>query len=144
MVELFKKEEKGKEEKKEEKKQSKEEEVISQKLDAQLNNISRRLRILEERYASLREQIRFTDQSFLNSKNKISAEIRSADEELEEINSNIISMREKISDLMKELSLCAKEEDLKVIQKYIEIWEPVEFVTRKEVIDMIKQLRRKV
>jgi len=143
MVELFKKEKKGKG-KEEEKEKKKEEEVISQKLDAKLNNISRRLRILEERYASLREQIRFTDQSFLNSKQKLTAEIKSADKELDELNSQIAEMREKISDLLKELSLCAKEEDLRVIEKYIEIWEPVEFVTRKEVSDIIKQSRRKV
>jgi len=143
MAELFKQEGK-KEGKKEEKKPSKEEEVISQKLDAKLNNISRRLRILEERYASLREQIRFTDQSFLKSKQKLAAEIKAADSELGELNSQIAEMREKINDLLKELSLCAKQEDLKVIEKYIEIWEPVEFVTRKEVLDAIKQSRRKV
>jgi chromosome segregation ATPase len=138
MAESAEKEKEGKKEKK------KEEDVISQKLDAKLNNVSRRLRIIEERYSSLREQIRFTDQSFLKSKQKFGAEIRAADDELGELSSQISEMSTKINDLLKELSLCAKEEDLRVIQKYIEIWEPVEFVTRKEVSDMIKQLRRKV
>jgi predicted nucleic acid-binding Zn-ribbon protein len=123
--------------KKEEKKR--EQDVISQKIESQVANVSRRLRILEERYSSLREQIRFTDQSFLSSKNKLSADIKSADKELEELNSQILGMKEKINDLLKELSLCAKDEDLKVIEKYIEIWEPVEFITRKEALDLIRR-----
>jgi chromosome segregation ATPase len=126
-----------------ENKERKEEDVISQRIESALNNVSRRLRILEERYSSLREQIRFTDQSFLESKKKLSAEIKSADAELEELNSQVIGMKEKINNLLKEISLCAKEEDLKVIEKYIEIWEPVQFVTRKEALDMISS-RRKV
>jgi chromosome segregation ATPase len=126
-----------------ENKERKEEDVISLRIESALNNVSRRLRILEERYSSLREQIRFTDQSFLESKKKLSAEIKSADAELEELNSQVIGMKEKINNLLKEISLCAKEEDLKVIEKYIEIWEPVQFVTRKEALDMISS-RRKV
>ncbi|MBW2995076.1 hypothetical protein KY312_01885 [Candidatus Woesearchaeota archaeon] len=134
--------EEGKTEKKPEK--QKEEDIISQRLDAKLNNVSRRLRIVEERYASLREQIRFTDQSFLNSKQKMQKEIKAADNELGELHTQIMEMKEKIDNLLKELSLFAKEEDLKVIQKYIDIWEPVQFVTRKEAADMVKQARRKL
>ena len=141
MVEIsFKKPGKKEKPKKDDKK--KELDVISQKIESQVGNVNRRLRILEERYSSLREQIRFTDESFLKGKNKLTSEIKAADKELDELNSQILEMKDKINDLLKELSLCAKEESLKVIQKYIDLWEPVEFITRKEAMDLIKSRRK--
>jgi uncharacterized protein involved in exopolysaccharide biosynthesis len=118
--------------------------VISLKLEEQFNNISRRLRIMEERYSSLREQIRFTDQSLLKIRQKFSSDIKSADSELADLSGKITLMQDKMKELLKELTMCGKQEDLKVIEKYLEIWEPVQFATKKQVLDAIAESRRKV
>lgn len=132
MVELFKKKEGTNE------KNPKKEDLKSPEIDAKTNIANRRVKILEERYNSLREMIRFTDQSQLNNKKKIESEIKAIDDEISELSNSIAELKEKFENLSKEIRMAAKENDLKVIEKYLDMWEPVEFVTRKEAADMIK------
>ena len=38
---------------------------------------------------------------------------------------------------------CAKKEHVKVLEKYINMWEPVNFVTKKDVEDIVKNMLKK-
>ncbi len=106
-------------------------------LAGELNNISRRLMVLEERYTNLRKKTQVTDQNMLSSNKKVMAEIQTVHEQMDERKKEIDDINDKMRIIVRELKECAKRQDVEVLQKYINIWEPVNFVTRDTVVKMV-------
>ena len=80
-------------------------------ISSNIGNLNRRLRVLEERYTNLRKKSQLTDQNMLHIDKKIIEEIKT----------------------------CAKNEDIKVIEKYVNMWEPVKFVTINQLKDVVEK-----
>ena len=49
-------------------------------------------------------------------------------------------MEAKINLLIKEITLSAKKEDVAVIKKYIEFWQPLNFVTPTQVEKIVREI----
>ncbi|MBU2561824.1 MAG: hypothetical protein KKD17_06000 [Nanoarchaeota archaeon] len=107
-------------------------------LAGELNNISRRLMVLEERYTSLRKKTQVTDQNMLNSNKKFMTEVQTSHAEMDELKKQISDIIEKMKIIVRELKECAKRQEVEVLQKYINIWQPVNFVTRDTVMKMVR------
>ena len=107
-------------------------------LAGELNNISRRLMVLEERYSSLRKKTQVTDQNMLGNNKKFMTEIQTAHSDLDDFKNRLDDMVDKLKIMVRELKECAKREDVDVLNKYINLWEPINFVTRDSVDKMIK------
>jgi hypothetical protein len=106
----------------------------------ELNDVSRRVRIMEERYINLRRKTQVTDQNMLLNNRKLSNEIKMVSDDLKEAKRDLVDINTKMKLIVKELRECAKKEDMLVVQKYIELWEPVNFVTRHEVERIVKDI----
>jgi len=100
--------------------------------------IGRRLRILEERYNNLRKKSQVTDQHLLNHTKKTVSDFKDTNEDIMEVKRSIEDIKEKMILIIKELKITAKKEEIQVLQKYIQFWEPVNFITRNEVEKMIE------
>lgn len=101
--------------------------------------VERRLRTLEERYSTLERRSQVTEENMLGSNRKIKSEIKLTNEELPGIKSQIADLTEKIKALIRELQGFAKVEDVDVIRKYLNLIEPLGFVTQNEVERIVKQ-----
>jgi len=108
-------------------------------LAGELNNISRRLMVLEERYTNLRKKTQVTDQNMLASNKKVMAEIQATHEQIDELKNKLDDTIDNLKIIVRELKECAKRQDVEVLQKYINIWEPVNFVTRDTVDKMVQE-----
>ena len=108
-------------------------------LSNQVNNISRRIRIIEERYSSLRRQNQVNEQNTLETDKKIFSEIRTSFEEIKELRHEISEMKDNLKLIISELQLLAKKEDVQVLERYINMWEPVNFVTINQVKKIVKE-----
>ena len=93
----------------------------------------RRIRMLEERSASITSRLQLSEQNMLASQRKAHGDIKSIFDELTEIKKGMNDLREKFLLLVRELQGTAKKEELDVLAKYISYWEPLNFVTRDEV-----------
>jgi len=102
--------------------------------------LSRRLRVLEEQYTNIRRKVQVTDQNMLSYHKKNISENKALTMELNEIRHMIDEIQNNILLIIKELKLCAKKEDVNVLQRYINMWEPVNFVTRKEVEKIVEDV----
>ena len=107
---------------------------------SQINDVSRRLIILEERFSNIRKKMQVSDQNMLSQNQKVSNELKLMNLELSEIKKDINEMKIKSDIIVKELRQCAKKDEVEVLQKYINLWEPIKFVTQNEVERIVKRM----
>lgn len=102
-------------------------------LRQEFNALTRRIREVEERYQNLRRKVQMTDQNIIGQNRKYMSELKVVNSDIMEIKHIINDLDNKMLLLIKELRMCARQEDLNVLEKYVAVWEPIRFVTRKEV-----------
>lgn len=107
-----------------------------------VNEMIGRLRINESKITSLRERILVTDSNMINEYKRMSEEIRSINSEIMEIKNALNALKETINDVIKGTDNFASSQDLKFLEKYINMWNPLNFVTEKEVKDIIKESKQ--
>ena len=106
-------------------------------LAAEMNNLNRRLRVIEERYSNLRKKTQVTDQNMLASNKKVMTEVQASHEEMDELKKKLADMTDKLKIIVQELKECAKHSEVQVLQKYINMWEPINFITRDSALKII-------
>ncbi len=104
----------------------------------QIRNVSRRLRILEERSANQRKNMQVLEHSMLGDNKKVQSQVRTLQTDFDDLKKQIYEMKQNFDLLTAELSETAKREDIIVLEKYINLWEPLNFVTRNEVEKIIQ------
>jgi predicted nucleic acid-binding Zn-ribbon protein len=103
-----------------------------------VSDLDRRLRVLEERYSNLRKKIQLTDQNLIESERSFGKELRGFNNDILEMKRNTSDFDEKVSIFAGELTNIAQKTDLKVVEKYLAMWNPSMFVTRKELREYLK------
>ncbi len=106
-------------------------------LAAQVNSLSRTIKLLEDKYYNLRKKVQVDEENSLAQDKKMSNEIKVIKSDVLEVKKEMEDLKDKIRLIVKELKMTANAEDVKVLKKYLDLWEPVEFVTRNEVKKMI-------
>jgi selenophosphate synthase len=109
-------------------------------VDGIMRDVTRRLRVLEERMTTDRKNIQLAQQNFITSSKKTDGDIKNTYAELNEIKKELAGIKDQIGLVVGELKDTAKKEDVTVMEKYIELWEPLNFVTKREVEAMIRRI----
>lgn len=104
-----------------------------------INNLERRLRVLEEGFTNIRRSLQVAEQNMLSKNKTFSTEIRTLTSDINEIRKEISDIKEKVLMVLKELESAAKINEVKVLEKYINLWNPVKFVTQNEVEQIIDE-----
>lgn len=109
-------------------------------INKELSGMSRRLRMLEERNENLRKKISLVESNMLDTNKKVMAEVKTSASDLIEIKSDIKDIEAKMMLLIKEINLLAKKEEVDIIKKYMEFWQPLNFVTPTQVEKIVKEM----
>jgi vacuolar-type H+-ATPase subunit I/STV1 len=99
----------------------------------QFRSFATRVRSVEERVGTLRKSIQNNEQNVVDMNKKLNIEIQKVSTDLMDVKRDISNMKNKLELIIKELGLTAKKEDVDVLNKYLELWSPVKFVTQNEV-----------
>lgn len=108
-----------------------------------LSEIAGGMRILEDRYYNLRKKTQLTDQALIEAQRRFAKEKRILSEALVETRMKLHDLIEDIKLMKSELDDAAKNKDMITIKKYLDMWEPMEFVTRKEVEELLDDIKDK-
>jgi hypothetical protein len=109
-------------------------------LSQEISNLSTRLRVLEERGSNVRKKQQLIEQSMLSHRKKFTDETNLLKDEIDEIRRTMTEIENRIIMLIKELRLSAKKEDVDMLKKYVELWEPVNFVTQNQVEKIVEDI----
>ncbi len=104
-----------------------------------INSLSRRLRMIEERYTNLMNKNQLSDQNMLSHNKKLNTEIKTINLEISEFRSDFSKLKETIALIIQDLRECARKEDVEVLEKYLKLWEPVRFVTQNQVENIVRE-----
>ena len=105
-----------------------------------INTLSRRLRLLEEGFTNLRRFFQVTEENMIAKNKHFSAEIKTVASDIMEIRKELQEVRDKLLLVIRELQTVARREEVKVLEKYINLWNPVKFVTQNEVEQIISEV----
>jgi len=103
-----------------------------------ISDIIARTRVLESKYSLFGERMLIINKNMIDEYKKLSKEIKSIDTELHEIKNDLHNVKEVLKKIVKEMETFARKENLKILEKYINFWNPMNFVTKEEVIKIIQ------
>ncbi len=95
----------------------------------QINGLAARIRVSEERFNELRKKVLFIEQNLLANHRKALGEIKESNSEIDELRHKVAEIEDRVVTVIKELRLAARKSDVDVMKRYIELWDPVKFVT---------------
>jgi len=100
-----------------------------------------RIRVLESKYSYLRDRVILINENLINEYKKLNQEIKVVDSEVKDLKKDIFEMREALRHVLSEMKFFARKEHFKILEKYINVWNPFNFVTEEEVLKLIKEKR---
>ena len=98
-----------------------------------------RLRLLERRQDSLRQKLLIINQNMLEEYKKLLFEIRSLSTEVNELKTALAATQDSIKAIVRDSESFAKTQQLKVLEKYINLLSPLHFVTEDELHAILKK-----
>ena len=108
-----------------------------------ITSLSRRVRVLEERNTGMQSRISIIEQNMVSRHKQLNTEIKTLNSEMGEMKKEISELKDRILMLVKELQMSAKKEELNILKRYIELWNPVNFVTHNEIDDIVQEVLAK-
>ena len=107
-------------------------EAIYQDPNQILAEIVNRARSLESKYNLLGERLLVINQNMIGQFKKNSTEFKAINDDLKELRSEVFKIKETIKDLSRELQFFATKEHIKALEKYINLWDPMKFLTEED------------
>ncbi|MEK6948054.1 MAG: hypothetical protein AABX19_02310 [Nanoarchaeota archaeon] len=98
-----------------------------------------RIRSLEGKYNLLRDKVLIINNNMIQEYKKITTETKSLNDDIKEIKKDIFKIKESMKHLLNELELFARKEDVKFLEKYINLWNPLKFTTENDVKRLIQE-----
>jgi len=97
-----------------------------------VTDVAARLKILEERYANLSRREQLAEQNLMHFQKDIRSDIRAVQERLLETRRHASEIQEKLELLQGQVAKTADKHELRVLEAYLNLIQPMQFVTRTE------------
>ena len=104
-----------------------------------MTDLQRRLRVLEERYNTLRRKGQLLDENYLDTEKELREDLSSIDHEITELHRMLADIDDKLDRFLEQVKKAASREDVLVIKKYLELWNPVQYLTQEEARRLLEE-----
>ena len=104
------------------------------------SSMNRRVKILEERFTNMRNRTQVVEQNMLAKHRNFFTEIKTLSLEMIEIKKEINEIKDRVVMLAKEMEVFARREEVEILRKYIDLWNPVKFVSKNEIETIVREV----
>lgn len=118
-------------------------EQIQTDVESELIDLVNRMRSLESRYELLAEKLLVVNQNMINEYKKVAQEIRAVKTEMSILREGLGELKNILKHLTEEAGMFARKEELKALEKYINMWSPLKFVTESDVKRIVSEIKVK-
>ena len=101
--------------------------------------LTNRLRVLESKQSLFSERLLVVNQNMIEEYKRLMKELKAIDLEIKDVKKDLNNIKNILKHLTEEASTFAKKDSLRVLEKYINLWNPLNFVTEKDVENIIKR-----
>jgi len=102
--------------------------------------LSSRVRLVEERIDMLRGHIEMLDNSLIEKHKSVISELRGVENDIRTLRGDVEQTKSVVDRMAKRMEELAGKEELKVLERYVSMWQPMSFVTRSEVEATVKSI----
>ena len=106
--------------------------------DFQPISADERVRVLESRYSLMRDRLFLINQNMITEYRKLNKEIQIVNDEIKSLKIDINEIKSLLRNIVNEIQNFAKKDEVKVIEKYMQLINPLNFVTEEEVKQIIR------
>jgi hypothetical protein len=110
-----------------------------EKLTKDLNSISANIRILEERYGLMRNRSQVAEEGMIEMERSLSKDFKNLTDDIMDLKHAVKEITDNLRLISSEINNLAKKDELKVLEKYLDFWQPMNFVTRAEMEKLMKE-----
>lgn len=104
-----------------------------------LTELVNRIRVLESKQSLFNERLLLVNQNMIDEFKTFMSEIKTIRTDIAEANKDVKNMKNIIKHLSEEAGNFARKDSVMVLEKYINLWNPLRFVTREEVEKLINE-----
>ncbi|HJX05396.1 MAG TPA: hypothetical protein VJ461_01675 [Candidatus Nanoarchaeia archaeon] len=104
-----------------------------------VNGLAASLRIIEERYSNLRNRLQTSEQNIISLDKDLRTDIKLLSDEVIDLKRGISDIRDKLRLISGEVKNLVSKNDFKVMERYVEMWQPMSFVTRNELKKVLEE-----
>ena len=105
----------------------------------QLTDFNTRLRDIDERSRLIRERVLLLGKNLISSRQDVDNELKEIRKENQEIKKDLIKIKKVTNSLLTEFNKFVKREELTVVERMLKDFEPLEFMRRKDVEELIEE-----
>lgn len=103
------------------------------------DNLSGDIMLLKERIDTIREHIGILEDNFLQTKREFMSDKKELKDEISNIRINLNKLLSDVNRLSEKLGEFASKQQVMVLERYINLLNPMSFITRAEVNTLIEQ-----
>lgn len=115
--------------------------MVEQETNYDIDIVSR-LRFLERKQESLREKVLLINNNLVEMYKDTLEDIKYLQKSVQDIKDDIALVKDTVKDIVEEIDNFASKDQIKSVEKYVKIWDPLNFVTRQEVEDLLKKHKK--
>ena len=109
-----------------------------------VKNLSRRLRVLEDRFGTMHTKIQLIEENMLSQTKRLNVELKTLESDDRELKKEFLGIKDKLLSVISELDSFSRREEVLVLKKYVDYWEPVKFITRNELNDRLELFKAEI
>ena len=102
-----------------------------------LSSFNTRLRELEERNKTMRERVMLLSQNFLSLKEEVSGEVKQMKQQLNKIQEEVTRTKTTVQNILTESNNFVRKGEVLVIERMLKDFQPLEFMRRKDIEELI-------
>jgi len=107
-------------------------------------NIATRILSIEERQSLIKERILVLTQSFIKRERELQKNFSELENSFRELKAELRQIKTSIERNSRNIQSTVKKEELRSLEKYIKLWQPIKFITQEEFEKNLNELRKSI
>jgi len=104
-----------------------------------VSELNRRVRAVEEQLTASRQRLDIMDDSVHDTIKTVSRDVEETKAQVSEINSALSEFRTTLQQLIKQLGVFARKSDVSALEKYVDLLDPSQYLSKKEIVNLIRE-----
>ncbi len=118
--------------------------LIEQDPNNVFSDVYNKLRNLESKNNLLAENLLAVNQNTIEEYKRINKEIEIINADIKTLKNDLFNLKQTINGFLNEVDFFARKNDIKLLEKYINLWNPLEFVREDDIEKIIEEKLNKM